>query len=482
MPHRPRPLDEPMTRDRRTNHDPDDVTPGPSIGRQRWTGPAWIAVVVALGLLVRSAVLAGPESRAGSGASANPPARAIPSIGILADLPAPSRPDGPTLVVSGAKADGVADDARVVQAAIAAVARRGGGVVALPAGTYAISHVRLASNVFLRGDGTQATTIRAIGSPGTPTILAQDVAHVGLSDLTVEGRGVAGGKGDEILVNLIDAPGATVFDVHLDRAQGIGLQVVGAGSVGGTYQGIRITNTFHRGNGFHGVGLWLFHGPSLNRISNVVTDISDGPGIMLDAGTTVGTGIAVTDNTLSNIAISHAARQPGAAAIIFAGASRNNLTAFRVTDTNAQDSVAISIQQDQTGVPAEDNEISDGTVDGVGDAAFDLEGSSRNRIHDVAVRNIGTVQPARLIQLTATTVDAGQVELPTTENVFSRLSIDEEVGRYTFGVRLDSEVVSVVRNQFLHIGWGTPSDGIVEVLGSAAPLTGPDANIVDGMR
>jgi hypothetical protein len=385
-------------------------------------------------------------------------------------------------VVSGAKADGVADDAGLIQAAIAAVADRGGGSVALPAGTYAISQVRLAAKVTLRGDGPEATTIHAIGSPGTPTILAEGVARVGLFDLTVEGRGVAGGKGDEILVNLIDAPQATVFNVHLDRAQGIALQVVGPASVGGTYERIRITNTFHRGNGFHGVGLWLFHGPSHNRISDVVTDISDGPGIMLDAGTTVGTGVGVTDNALSNVVINRAARQPGAAGIIFAGASRNSLTAFSVNQTNAQDSVAISIQQDQTGVAADDNEIADGTVDGVGDAAFDLEGSSRNRIHDIAVRNIGMVEPARLIQLTATTVNVGQIELPTADNVFSRLSIDEEAGRYVYGVRLDSEVVSVVRNQFVEIGWGTPTDGIVEVLGSASPLTGPDANIIETTR
>lgn len=379
----------------------------------------------------------------------------------------------------GARGDGRADDTRAVQAAIRAAARAGGGIVHLPAGTYRISQLRLAAAVTLRGAGVTSTTILAIGRSGAPTIAAQGAANVGLANLKIEGRGVAGGDGDEILVKLVDAVNARVSRIHINRAQGIGMQVEGSDSARGVYDRIRITNTFTRGNGFHGVGLWFFAGPHHNRISNLITDTSDGPGLMLDAGTTVGTGMGVSDNLLTNIIIIRAARQPGAAGVILAGASHNTITGFRIADTFAQDSVGLSIQQDQTGVLAEHNVIAEGIISDVGNAAIDLESASYNEFLDITVRNIGRVGSARLIQLTSTSVNAGQTSAATIGNRFSRITLVQAIGRYVYGLRLDSANTPILRNRFEDIGWGSPSHGIAESIGANAPMDGIDANVLE---
>lgn len=421
------------------------------------------------------------ETRNSPERTADPTDPGHPSSPPVVVAPAPAGPSPTPSPVFDARAfgavgDGETDDTRAVQAAIAAAAAEG-GVAFLPPGTYAVSQLRLAAGVAIRGAGTSRTTVRAIGSAGLPTIVARGVAGVEIASLTVQGRGVPGGTGDEILVNLVDAADARVADVHIDRAQGIGLQVEGAGSSNGVYEDIRITNTYVRGNGFHGVAFWVYAGPHDNRVSNLTTDTSDGPGLMLDAGTTVGTGASVSDNVLTNVTILRAARQPGGAGILLAGASRNTVMGFRIEDTFAHDSVAISIQQDQTGIPAERNLIADGVITDVGGSAFDLESTSQNTIRDVAVRDIGLVAPARLIQLTSTRVNAGRLSLPTADNTFRRLTLGQSEGSYVYGVRLDSRETPVVRNRFEAIEWGTPSRGMMERLGSDAPLSGPDANV-----
>jgi polygalacturonase len=403
-----------------------------------------------------------------------------PTARALAVLPTPVVPARVFNVDDyGARGDGRADDTRAVQAAIRAAARAGGGTVHLPSGTYRISHLRLAAAVTLRGAGVTSTTIQAIGKSGVPTVAAHGVANIGLSNLKIEGRGVAGGGGDEILVKLVDAANVRVSKIHINRAQGIGMQVEGAESARGVYDRIRISNTFIRGNGFHGVALWFFAGPHHNQVSNLITDTSDGPGLMLDAGTTVGSGTGVSDNTLTNIIILRAARLPGAAGVILAGASHNTIDGFRIADTFAQDAVGLSIQQDQTGVAAEHNLITNGIISDVGNAALDLESASHNQIADITVRNIGRVGSARLIQLTSTTVNAGQTSAPTIGNTFSRITVVQAVGRYFYGLRLDSAVTPVLRNRFIDIAWGSPSQGIVESIGANAPMVGIDANVLE---
>ena len=64
----------------------------------------------------------------------------------------------------GAIANGVADDAAAINAAIAA-ATVTGGVVLLPAGTYAVgTPILMKSNVTLQGEGFGATVVKQIGT------------------------------------------------------------------------------------------------------------------------------------------------------------------------------------------------------------------------------------------------------------------------------------------------------------------------------
>jgi hypothetical protein len=65
----------------------------------------------------------------------------------------------------GAVADGVVNDATAINAAITAANTAGGGIVALPAGTYAVSApILLKSNVTLQGDGYDATIVKQTGT------------------------------------------------------------------------------------------------------------------------------------------------------------------------------------------------------------------------------------------------------------------------------------------------------------------------------
>lgn len=378
----------------------------------------------------------------------------------------------------GATGNDRSDDTRAIQRAIRSAREGGGGVVLLGRGTFLVQQIRIASDVTLSGAGEDATTIRAAGRPGAPTIEGVRVTRIGLVAVTVRGRGTAGGAGDETLIKLLDVRNSKVSRVNVDRAQGIGILLEGPRSSGNTFTSIRITNTFVRENGYHGVGFWLYRGAHHNSISDLTIDTSDGPGLMLDAGTTVGRGSPVSNNRLRDVAVIRAARQPGGAGIILSGASGNSIINFRVEDTDRHNTVAISIQQDQTGFGGDRNVIARGTVRNVGGSAFDLESADRNSIRDVVVTNIGLVAPARLFQLTSTAVNPGESPLPTVDNVFARISVQQDAGSYAYGVMLDSGNVPVLRNRFSEIEWGFPANGIVERLGPNAPVDGFDANVV----
>jgi polygalacturonase len=99
-----------------------------------------------------------------------------------------------TVTVIGAKANGSSDDSAAIQGAIDAAYRRGGGIVALPAGTFMInSHLWVKSNVKLMGVGP-ATVIKAgpgflsTEGPGGgyPVITAAHASNVTISNLTAD--------------------------------------------------------------------------------------------------------------------------------------------------------------------------------------------------------------------------------------------------------------------------------------------------------
>lgn len=114
----------------------------------------------------------------------------------------------------GAKGDGKAIDSPAIDRAISAVARRGGGTVYVPPGTYACYTIHLMSRVTLHLE--QGATILAaapggnagydLAEPIDPAIAQyQDFGHShwrnsliwgeGLHDIAIEGRGLVWGKG-----------------------------------------------------------------------------------------------------------------------------------------------------------------------------------------------------------------------------------------------------------------------------------------------
>jgi len=101
------------------------------------------------------------------------------------------------VTVAGANRHGAGDDFAAIQDAIDAAARRGGGVVALSAGTFLVSgHLVLRSNVTLRGVGP-ATVIKAgpgfmsAQGPagGYPIITTAGASNVTIADLTADQSG-----------------------------------------------------------------------------------------------------------------------------------------------------------------------------------------------------------------------------------------------------------------------------------------------------
>ena len=101
------------------------------------------------------------------------------------------------VTVANANRHGAGDDSAAIQGAIDAAARRGGGVVALPAGTFLVSsHLVLRSNVTLRGAGP-ATVIKAGPgfmsgqgpAGGYPVITTAGASNVTIADLTADQSG-----------------------------------------------------------------------------------------------------------------------------------------------------------------------------------------------------------------------------------------------------------------------------------------------------
>lgn len=91
----------------------------------------------------------------------------------------------------GARGDDLADDSGAIQNAIDQVARRGGGVVYLPAGTYRHQSLRIKTGVILKGDGPDKTILKYTGqgsrsSDGADAMLTCDKqGTLGIAHLTL---------------------------------------------------------------------------------------------------------------------------------------------------------------------------------------------------------------------------------------------------------------------------------------------------------
>jgi hypothetical protein len=96
---------------------------------------------------------------------------------------------------SGARGDGATDDRAAIQAAIDRAAAHGGGVVALPAGKFAISRadgqpygLRVPGGVQLRGAGQDRTMLLQLpGTPESVRLVFATGADIAIEDLTLDG-------------------------------------------------------------------------------------------------------------------------------------------------------------------------------------------------------------------------------------------------------------------------------------------------------
>lgn len=102
-----------------------------------------------------------------------------------------------SVAVTGLKSNGSGDDFAAIQNAIDIAGRRGGGIVALPAGTFVIdSHLILEDNVELTGVGP-ATVIKAgpgflsaqVQGGGYPLITTAGASNATIADLTADQSG-----------------------------------------------------------------------------------------------------------------------------------------------------------------------------------------------------------------------------------------------------------------------------------------------------
>src|SRR5512138_2474280 len=135
----------------------------------------------------------------------------MPRLGALlgvafALLPALALADVVSVKDFGAVGDGVTDDTAAIQAALDAIAARGGGTVLLPAGVFIVSPsggtrwLRVGSDTTVQGAGDTATTVKVRDGAGNyRTIFGQastKVIRVRLRDFRIDQNPTGNGAVD----------------------------------------------------------------------------------------------------------------------------------------------------------------------------------------------------------------------------------------------------------------------------------------------
>jgi hypothetical protein len=173
------------------------------------------------------------------------------------------------------------------------------------------------------------------------------------------------GRGDDILINVVNSTDVQARNLTLVDAQGCGIQTEGAGTAGAVFEDISITNTYVRDNGYHGVGLWVYNGTHHSAFRRITIDGADYAGIMIDAGTTVGPAAGVNDNVFEDVVIRNAARYHvlnggHGAGWIWTGGERNVVSRYEITDIAAGPALAFGF--DQSGLGSLNNTLIEGTA------------------------------------------------------------------------------------------------------------------------
>ncbi|MEO6784563.1 MAG: glycosyl hydrolase family 28-related protein, partial [Chthoniobacteraceae bacterium] len=115
-------------------------------------------------------------------------------------LPNPPLPVIPrhtiTVTDSGAKGDGMTDNAKAIQSAIEKCAKAGGGTVVVPKGDFLCGPIQLASRINLRVE--KDATLRMLPLekyPGSTKTPADFISGEGLQDVSISGEGTIDGQG-----------------------------------------------------------------------------------------------------------------------------------------------------------------------------------------------------------------------------------------------------------------------------------------------
>jgi hypothetical protein len=299
----------------------------------------------------------------------------VPGRTPLPTEPRARPPSGLNVRDYGARADG-SDDTEPFNAAITA-SLRGDKVVFVPDGVYALRRLDLPAGVQLIGESRTRTILerRALGEhAGAGFIHIEKVANVSLANLTIRGTGKRlsdtgeTGRGDDVLIHLVNARDVRARNLLLVDAQGCGIQVEGDGTFGAVLEDISIVDTYVRDNGFHGVALWAYNGAHDNTFRRITIDGADYAGIMIDAGTTSGPAASVDDNVFENIVIRRVARYhlidgSYGAGWMWTGGRGNLVDGYLISDV-AQ-GAALAFGPDQSGIESALNTLTDGRMNGI---------------------------------------------------------------------------------------------------------------------
>jgi hypothetical protein len=102
-------------------------------------------------------------------------------------------PTSTAIFYTTAKCDNSTNDVAAINTAITAANTAGGGIVQLPKSTSACiiggSSIVLKSNVYLKGAGRGATTLKLLASYASNAIIGSSVSFFGVSDLTIDAGG-----------------------------------------------------------------------------------------------------------------------------------------------------------------------------------------------------------------------------------------------------------------------------------------------------
>lgn len=173
----------------------------------------------------------------------------------------------------GALGNNSADDTVAIQRAIDAVYSSGGGTVYLPAGTYVLTAcLIMRTNVNIRGDGREATTIRTqnygsgatfnVGGISSALLYGNDVSNILIEDLGLKGVSINGAASSGISFTRTNAANTAhiiVRNVFVNEHAGSGISI--SVPILTSFQNVKIR--YCAGNGFSLYGGGSYGGTSV---------------------------------------------------------------------------------------------------------------------------------------------------------------------------------------------------------------------------